>query len=130
MNDKIENLLSRKYKGVTELNFDRKIYADGKEDLTIGEVKPKNINEIGDIVNFQIPVGKDGSHGKLIVSQDISVFEKKIFWVRILISGSIALLLVAILVYKQTRRITDQVDVLCRHFVKYRNTNYRYSKWW
>ena len=121
--DKIENLLSRKYKGVTELNFDRKVYSNGNEVLSGVEVNPKKINEIGNVVNFQIPVGKDGFHGKLIVSQDISVFEKKIFWIRILISGSIALLLVAILVYKQTRRITDQVDVLCRHFVKYRREN-------
>ena len=121
--DRIENLLSRKYKGVTELNFDRKLYSDGNEVLRVGEVNPQNINEIGNVVNFQIPVGKDGFHGKLIVSQDISVFEKKIFWIRILISGSIALLLVEILVYKQTRRITDQVDVLCRHFVKYRREN-------
>ena len=121
--EKIENLLSRKYKGVTDLNFDREIYSSGNEVLKVGEANPKNINEIVEMVNFQIPVGKDGSHGRLIVSQDISEFEKKIFWIRILISGSIALLLVAILVYKQTRRITDQVDVLCRHFVKYRREN-------
>ncbi len=121
--DRIKDLLSRKYKGVTDLNFDRKFYSDGNKVLGVGEVNPQNINEIGNVVNFQIPVGKDGFHGKLIVSQDMSVFEKKIFWIRILISGSIALLLVAILVYKQTRRITDQVDVLCRHFVKYRREN-------
>ena len=121
--DKIKNMLNLKYKGVTELKFDRKLYSDGNKVLSVGDVNPKNINEIGNVVNFQIPVGKDGFHGKLIVSQDISVFEKKIFWIRILISGSIALLLVAILVYKQTRRITDQVDVLCRHFVKYRREN-------
>ncbi len=121
--DKIENLLNRKYKGVTELKFDRKLYSEENKVLSVGDVNPKNINEIGNVVNFQIPVGKDGYHGKLVVSQDISVFEKKIFWIRILISGSIALLLVAILVYKQTRRITDQVDVLCRHFVKYRREN-------
>ena len=121
--DRIENLLSRKYQGVTKLNFDRKLYSDGNAVSTRREISSDNLNQIGDMVNFQIPVGKDGSHGKLIVSQDISVFEKKIFWIRILISGSIALLLVAILVYKQTRRITDQVDVLCRHFVKFRREN-------
>ena len=121
--DKIENLLSRKYQGVTKLNFERKLYADGDAVSSGRKISPDNQNQIGGMVNFQIPVGKDGSHGILIVSQDISVFEKKIFWIRILISGSLALLLVAILVYKQTRRITDQVDVLCRHFVKFRREN-------
>ncbi len=120
--DRIENMLSRKYQGVTKLNFDRKL-SSGNTVSTGREISPDNLNQIGNMVNFQIPVGKDGSHGKLIVSQDISVFEKKIFWIRILISGSIALLLVAILVHKQTRRITDQVDVLCRHFVKFRREN-------
>ena len=121
--DRINSLLNRKYQGVTKLNFDRKLYSDGDAMSARQEISPNNLNHIGNMVNFKIPVGKDGSHGKLIVSQDISVFEKKIFWIRILISGSIALLLVAILVYKQTRRITDQVDVLCRHFVKFRREN-------
>jgi len=120
--DGIENMLSRKYQGVTKLNFDRKL-SSGNTVSTGREISPDNLNQMGNMVNFQIPVGKDGSHGKLIVSQDISVFEEKIFWIRILISGSIAFLLVAILVYKQTRRITDQVDVLCRHFVKFRREN-------
>ena len=110
--DRIQNLLSRKYQGVTKLNFDRKLYSDGDAVSAGREISPDNLNQIGNMVNFQIPVGKDGYHGKLIVSQDISLLEKKIFWIRILISGSIALLLVAILVYKQTRRITDQVDIL------------------
>jgi len=121
--DRIESLLSREYQGVTNLNFDRTLTPE-RDGVSSGlETHSENLNKIGDMVNFQIPVGKDGFHGKLIVSQDISVFEKKIFWIRILISGSIALLLVAILVYKQTRRITDQVDILCRHFVKFRREN-------
>ena len=81
--DRIENMLSRKYQGVTKLNFDRKLYSDGNAVSTGREISPDNLNQIGNMVNFQIPVGKDGSHGKLIVSQDISVFEKKIFWIRI-----------------------------------------------
>ena len=88
--DRIENLLSRKYQGVTKLNFDRKLYSDGNAVSTRREISSDNLNQIGKMVNFQIPVGKDGSRGNLIVSQDISVFEKKIFWIRILISGSIA----------------------------------------
>ena len=121
--DRIEKLLSRKYQGVTKLSFDRKIYSDGNAVSNLGKIRPENLYQIEKMVNFQIPVGVDGSHGKLVVSQDISVFENKIFWIRILISGSIALLIVAILVFKQTRRITDQVDVLCRHFVKFRREN-------
>ncbi len=121
--DRIDHLLSRKYQGVTKLNFDMKLYPDVDKISKVQEFSPNKLAQKGNMVNFQIPVGKDGSLGTLIVSQDISVLEKKIFWIRILISGSIALLLVAILVYKQTRRITDQVDVLCRHFVKFRREN-------
>jgi signal transduction histidine kinase len=61
--------------------------------------------------------------GILVVTQDISPLAKKPFWIRLLISGSVALLIVALLVYRQTRLITDQVDVLCQHFVKYRREN-------
>ena len=121
--DGIENLLRQKYQGVTKLSFDRKILSGRNEFSNQGKIISDNPSQLDGMVNFQIPIGKDGAYGKLIVSQDISVFEKKIFWIRILISGSIALLLVAILVYKQTRRITDQVDVLCRHFVKFRREN-------
>jgi signal transduction histidine kinase len=119
---KIEKLLTQKYNGVTQLEFLT------KEIITANEIIPQKNNteflsQIGNRVSFQIPVGRNGTQGILIVTQDISPFAKKPFWIRLLISGSVALLIVALLVYKQTRLITDQVDVLCQHFVKYRREN-------
>ncbi|MDE0793170.1 MAG: HAMP domain-containing sensor histidine kinase [SAR324 cluster bacterium] len=119
---KIEKLLTQKYKGVTQLDY--RI----QEIISTNEIIPHNdktefLSQIGNTVSFQIPVGRDGTQGILIVTQDISPFAKKPFWIRLLISGSVALLIVALLVYKQTRLITDQVDVLCQHFVKYRREN-------
>ncbi|MEZ7974463.1 MAG: HAMP domain-containing sensor histidine kinase [SAR324 cluster bacterium] len=119
---KIEKLLTQKYNGVTQLDY--RI----QELISINEIIPHKdktefFSQIGNTVSFQIPVGKDGTRGILIVTQDISPFAKKPFWIRLLISGSVALLIVALLVYKQTRLITDQVDVLCQHFVKYRREN-------
>ncbi len=118
--DKIKHLLARKYQGVTQLNYDSKLKHTGSDVSTAGKNSPEFFSRNESKISFQIPVGKDGTKGILVVSQDISLFENKTFWIRILISVSVALLIVAMLVYKQTRRITDQVDVLCRHFVKFR----------
>ena len=120
--DEIEQLLVRKYKGVTHLSFLR------TEKYKANDAFPEKnssefLSQIENKVSFQIPVGKNGTQGILVVTQDISPFAKKPFWIRLLISGSVALLIVAMLVHKQTRRITDKVDVLCRHFVKYRREN-------
>ena len=119
---KIEQLLTQPYEGVTQLIF------QSQKIVAASEKQPEKNNtefmtQIGNKVSFQIPVGKDGTKGILIVTQDISPFAKKPFWIRLLISGSVALLIVALLVYRQTRLITDQVDVLCQHFVKYRREN-------
>ena len=57
--DRIENLLSRKYQGVTKLNFDRKQYSDENVVSRGREISPDNLNQIENMVNFQIPVGKD-----------------------------------------------------------------------
>ena len=96
------------------------------EGQSLGRIKKNNteyLAQIGNKSSFQIPVDRDGTQGFLIVTPNISPFAKKPFWIRILISGSVALLIVALLIYKQTRLITDQVDVLCQHFVKYRREN-------
>ena len=119
---KIEQLLTQPYEGVTQLIF------QSHKIVAASEKQPEKNNtefmaQIGNKVSFQIPVGKDGTQGILIVTQDISPFAKKPFWIRLLISGSVALLIAALLVYRQTRLITDQVDVLCQHFVKYRREN-------
>ncbi len=119
--EKIEKLLAREYKGVTRLSFIRS--EKFKLNATVSENHPEMFGQIGNKVSFKIPVGKDGSHGILVISQDISAVGGIFFWIRSLISGSIVLLIVALLVFKQTIRITDQVDVLCRHFVKYRREN-------
>lgn len=121
--DKIELLLAGKYQGVTQLNYDLKHKIAGNAVSKAGKNSSELLSRNGNKISFQIPVGKDGTKGILVVTQDISLFENKTFWIRILMSGSVALLIVAMLVYKQTRRITDQVDVLCRHFVKYRREN-------
>ena len=119
--DKINQLLSKKYTGVSRLSFIRseKFNLSG----AVNENKSKYIDKIREKVSFQIPLGKDGNHGMLVITKDISKFRQESFWIRFLISGSIVFLIVALLVFKQTHRITDQVDVLCRHFVKYRREN-------
>ena len=119
--EKIEQLLTREYEGVTRLSFIRS--ENVKLNATVTENYPEMFSQIGNKISFQIPVGKDGTHGILVISQDISTVGGIFFWIRSLISGSVVLLIVALLVFKQTRRITDQVDVLCRHFVKFRREN-------
>ena len=119
---RIEKLLPQKYKGVTQLDFRTQEIISANE-IIVQKDKTEFLSQIGNKVSFQIPVGRAGTQGILIVTQDISPFAKKPFWIRLLISGSVALLIVALLVYKQTRLITDQVDVLCQHFVKYRREN-------
>jgi len=119
--EKIEKLLAREYKGVTRLSFIRS--ENFKLNATVTKINPDPFGQIGNKVSFQIPVGKDGTHGILVISQDISAVGGIFFWIRSLISGSVVMLIVALLVFKLTRRITDQVDVLCRHFVKYRREN-------
>ena len=119
---RIEKLLTQKYKGVTQLDFHTQEIISANE-IIVQKDKTEFLSQIGNKVSFQIPVGRAGTQGILIVTQDISPFAKKPFWIRLLISGSVALLIVALLVYKQTRLITDQVDVLCQHFVKYRREN-------
>ena len=111
--DKIEKLLTHRLKGVTELKFQLIDTYDGK----------KIIKKNNEMISFSLPVGRDGKKGVLLVSQNSSFFSEKQFWIRILISGSVALLIIALLVYKQIRLITDQVDLLCQHFVKYRREN-------
>jgi signal transduction histidine kinase len=118
----IEQLLSQKYNGVTQLKF-RSQEERAEHDNHAENYESEFLTQLGNKVSFQIPVGKDGNQGILVVTQDISPLAKKPFWIRLLISGSVALLIVALLVYRQTRLITDQVDVLCQHFVKYRREN-------
>ncbi|MEC9012320.1 MAG: HAMP domain-containing sensor histidine kinase [SAR324 cluster bacterium] len=119
---RIEKLLTQKYKGVTQIDFRSQEIISANE-IIVQKDKSEFLSQIGNKVSFQIPVGRAGTQGILIVTQDISPFAKKPFWIRLLISGSLALLIVALFVYKQTRLITDQVDVLCQHFVKYRREN-------
>ena len=118
----IEQLLSQKYNGVTQLKI-RSQEERAEHDNHAENYESEFLTQLGNKVSFQIPVGKDGNQGILVVTQDISPLAKKPFWIRLLISGSVALLIVALLVYRQTRLITDQVDVLCQHFVKYRREN-------
>ena len=119
---KIEQLLTQNYNGVTQLNFHSPEMFAANAMLSDKE-KSEFLTRIGNKVSFRIPVGKDGIQGMLIVTQDVSPFADKSFWLRLLISGSFALLIVALFVYRETRLITDQVDVLCQHFVKYRREN-------
>ena len=119
---KIEQLLAQKYKGVTHLNFFvEKISSESKK--TVNNNQTEYISQNGQNISFRLEVIKDGKKGILIVTQNLSTFAKKQFWMRLLISGSVALLIIALLVYKKIRLITDQVDLLCQHFVKYRREN-------
>ena len=119
---KLEKLLAQKYNGVTQLDYSSSGLNFEKE-ITVKKNNTEYLAQIGNKSSFKIPVDRDGTQGFLIVTPNISPFAKKPFWIRILISGSVALLIVALLIYKQTRLITDQVDVLCQHFVKYRREN-------
>ncbi len=110
---KVEQLLNQKFKGVSELKFFPNNVYDEK----------KITNNNNEIISFSLPVGKGGRKGILLANQNVPFFSEKQFWVRILISGSMTLLIIALLVYKQIRLITDQVDVLCQHFVRYRREN-------
>ena len=87
--DKIEKLLAREYKGVTRLSFIRS--ENFKLKTTVTGKNPEIFGQIGNKVSFQIPVGKDGTHGILVISQDISAFGGIFFWIRSLISGSVVL---------------------------------------
>ena len=74
--DEIEQLLVRKYKGVRNLSFLR------TEKYKVNDTFPEKnsseyLSQIGKKVSFQIPVGKDGTQGILVASQDISPFAKK-----------------------------------------------------
>jgi len=111
--EKIEQLLTQNFKGVSDLKYLPHEKFDGKKIST---------NNNGTI-SFKFPLGKEGRKGILTASQNVSLFSEKQFWIRLLISGSMTLLIIALLVYKQIRLITDQVDVLCQHFVKYRREN-------
>ncbi len=117
--EKIEKCYSQRKQNISQLG----VHSNFKLNATVTENYPEMFGQIGNKVSFQIPVGKDGTHGILVISQDISAVGGIFFWIRSLISGSVVLLIVALLVFKQTIRITDQVDVLCRHFVKYRREN-------
>lgn len=68
--EKIEKLLAREYKGVTRLSFIRS--ENFKLNATVTKINPDPFGQIGNKVSFQIPVGKDGTHGILVISQDIS----------------------------------------------------------
>ncbi|HCB32891.1 MAG TPA: hypothetical protein DEP39_07170, partial [Deltaproteobacteria bacterium] len=96
--EKIEKLLAREYKGVTRLSFIRS--ENFKLNATVTKKNPELFGQIGNKVSFQIPVGKDGTHGILVISQDISAVGGIFFWIRSLISGSVVLLIVALLVFK------------------------------
>ena len=111
--DKIEQFLDGSLKGVTQVKFFPK-GIDYRKEIT---------NKNAHTISFRLPVGGNGEKGVLLVSQNFSLFSEKQFWVRLLISGSVAILIIALLVYKQIRLVTDQVDLLCQHFVKYRREN-------
>ena len=107
----IEKLLSQNFKGVTQLEFIHKdIFIENKIS------KKNNTNEFfpnnDEKVSFQLTIGKDGKNGILVVSQNLSSFSKKQFWIRLLISGSLALLIVALIVYKKIRLITDPLMIM------------------
>ena len=75
---KITQLLTQKYNGVTQLDF------ISQESISTGEIitqkdKTEFLSQIGNKVSFQIPVGRAGTQGILIVTQDISPFAKKTF---------------------------------------------------
>ena len=44
--DRIENMLSRKYQGVTKLNFDKNVYSEGNAMSTEREISSENLNHI------------------------------------------------------------------------------------
>jgi len=121
--EKIEQLLAQKFNGVANLRFFVEEMSNEEKNFRDNNIPIEYYSNNDKENSFHLTYRKDGKKGILVVTKNASTFAKKQFWIRLLISGSVALLIIALLVYKKIRLITDQVDLLCQHFVKYRREN-------